>query len=134
MNVRKLSIIAASLLTGVFLIFSFNSSNQSSYFEENKYAVEVSEKIIQVKNMQFPLNYKSDLNQLVNQIYYLDKQAQPKIDYINNQNYEEYINQQVLEYYQTKSQLLDKLIFEIRRINTNENFNITNKQITTINI
>lgn len=133
-GVFKSYAIAASLLIGAFLIFSFSSLNQSSYFEENIYAIEVSEKIIQVKSMQFPLDYKADLNQLVNQIYYLDKQVQPKIDYINNQNYEEYINQQVLDYYQTKSQLLDKLIFEIERINTNENFNITNKQITTISI
>ncbi len=120
MNV-KFYAIAASTIFAIVLVTLLNSSSNESGFDDAILVNEINNKITHLQAMEFPAAYKTDLSQLVKQVHYLDKQAQSNINYLKTVNQEAYIESLVMQYYQSKNKLLDKLMHEIKRINQIEN-------------
>ncbi len=69
--------------------------------------------------------YKNQLQLLLDQVHYLDKLYESTFQYLHNSSNKHDMAKSQLEYYQAKSELLDKVLFEIEKINNNEKeFNI----------
>ncbi len=102
----------------------------ASYGFEDQAVDLVLEKQLQlIRESSVPVGHKNDLQILVNQVQYLDETFQSKVDYLNEKGYAENIAKEVLQYYKSKSELLDKVIFEIQKINENEKeFNINSEK------
>ncbi len=134
-HIQYLLPIAASLLLSIFILFQYVGSKNSATFEYEKLIATIHHKENLIQNMALPQSYKTDIKRLVKQLHDMDKQVKPQLIYLNNGFYEDYIVQQVYEYYQQKNQLLDKLINEITRLNNNQRtFKNNNDENTTITI
>jgi|GEM_PF-3298159 len=68
-----------------------------------------------------PVKRKDDFDRLLRQLEFLDQQYDDYLAYIQEHGYQEFIGAQILDYYQTKIQLLDKIQQEISKINHYEN-------------
>ncbi len=127
--VRKIAAIAAVFLIG-FAIYQFNFSNSkinipqallANYGFENANVTELLEaKINAIKTSTIPVSYKADLQSLLSQANYLDRRYESQLTYLKEKPYEEEIAIEILKYYKAKSNLLDKVILEIQKINNNE--------------
>ena len=98
-------------------------------FEDQAVDLVLEKQLQQIRESSVPVGHKNDLQILLDQVQYLDETFQSKVDYLNENAYAESIAKEVLQYYKSKSELLDKVIFEIQKINENEKeFNIQSEK------
>ncbi len=100
-------------------------------FEDNNVEETLEYKIDLISNTPFPVLYEDNFQQLYNQIKYLDEVYKRDVAYIKQKDYDENIAKEVLTYYKAKSDILDKIISEIQKINDNEKiYKITSEKAT----
>lgn len=91
-------------------------------------------KIQLIREMPVSVQYKNDLQLLIEQVEYLDQNYGDQLTDLEEEVFEEGKVKEVLKYYQIKSALLDKLINEIKKLNNNDKkFNNENEK-TFLNI
>lgn len=125
----KMASIAAVFLLGVVL-YQYILPNQkmeipvpllAAYgFKDQDVSEMLEGKINLIRGMAIPVAYKNDLQLLLDQVKYLDEVYAENIVYLKEKDYEEEIAREVLSYYKAKSELLQKVISEMNRINSNE--------------
>lgn len=89
-------------------------------FEDQNFAALLNVQLAQIKASVVPAQYRDDLQQLLDQVAYLDETYAAQIDQLEIR-YSEDAAKQVLHYYQTKVGLLTKIIREIDKINRYDN-------------
>jgi len=75
----------------------------------------------QLASAKIPVDRQEDFQILLQQVQFLDSQYADYLQYIEQNGYQEFIGQQILQYYKTKIDLLDKIQQEIEKINYYEN-------------
>ena len=73
-----------------------------------------------ISNTSFSVLYEANFQQLYNQVKYLDEVYKQEVEYSKQKDYDENIAKEVLIYYKAKSEILDKIISEIQKINDYE--------------
>ncbi len=126
---KIISMIAALFLLG-FILFKLQFERTITEipselfvqygFENQNIEETLNKKTTLISNTEFPILYKHNFQQLYNQVKYLDETYKPKVDYLQHKEYDENIAKEVLSYYKTKSEILDKILMEVKKINTNE--------------
>ncbi len=87
----------------------------------------------QIQSTPVSNEYKNQLQLLLDQVHYLDKLYASTFEYLQNASHTDDMAKSQLEYYQAKSELLDKVLFEIEKINNNEKeFNINSEKSTLV--
>lgn len=116
---------AAAVLLFALLIGNFQQSTTltpTQYLSKNginasKFEAELDKKINTLKEVQIPLEQKSDFENALNQLKTLDQEYLEYLEYIEQNGYQENIGERILEYYKTKIMLLDKIQQQIKEIN-----------------
>ena len=126
----KIVSVAATILLGVFL-FHPDLLNTSSNTEQDilaKYNLEkydfprkVNMKKATLAKAKIPSTQQEDFTVLLNQLEFLDQQYHDYLNYIDKNGYQAFIGNQILTYYQSKIELLNKIQREIEKINYYEN-------------
>lgn len=126
---KRLLGLAAAILIGI-LGFQWFDDHQSMSFPEHLLAnygfddsnvVELLDnKIDIIRQASVPVAYKSDLKMLLEQVTNLDKHFAKKVTRFKIAPTEIELSKEILEYYKTKSEILDRVIYEVRKINNNE--------------
>ena len=109
----------------LFATYGFTTPNVQEVFDT---------KITFIEKTAIPVSFRSDLQNLLSQVEYLDQTYNNEIAYLEQFEYEEKIAIQVLQYYKTKNELLDKIIQVIENINRDENIYTENNRPTYINL
>lgn len=89
-------------------------------FEDQNFAELLDVQLAQIKASAVPAEYQDDLQQLLDQVAYLDTTYATQVKQLETR-YSEDVAKQVLGYYQTKVALLTKIIREIDKINRYDN-------------
>jgi len=89
-------------------------------FEDADLTDRLDSKINTIQNASFPVSFKSDLQRLVDQVKYIDQYYLQKIGNSHLKQNEKELTEEVLLYYKAKSEILDKVLHEIDKINSNE--------------
>jgi len=99
----------------------FKSSDQIENLLEKK--------TILIKNTPVSTEYKNQLQLLLDQVQYLDKLYESTFQYLEISEYPGDKAKSRMDYYKAKSEILDKVLFEIEKINKNEKeFNIDSEK------
>lgn len=121
---------AAAILVGIIAIGSlFFSKHQSidnqilaQYgLEKQQFPQQVKQKKQILAKAEIPLNRKKDFDLLLTQLEFLDVQYHDYLQYVEQHGYQDFIGQQILHYYKTKIELLDKIQYEIKKIDDYDN-------------
>lgn len=120
---------AAIFLLGIMTasLFFLSDSNDIQSNLVKKYGIpnelpqSINVKIDQLSKAKIPIDRKEDFEILLNQLEFLDAQYQDYLQYIKANGYQKFIGEQILNYYKTKINLLDKIQSEIEKINYYEN-------------
>ncbi len=121
--------LTAAILVGVFCYQWFGNDQKESFpphlledygFKDSNVNDLLDTKINVIRKASIPVAYKNDLEMLLGQVANLDQHFAGKIKQLKLANSETELNREVLEYYKTKSEILDKVIDEIQKINSNE--------------
>lgn len=126
----KVMSIAAVIFVGL-LIFKSAFLDKPSNLEQEllaKYGLieynfpqQVNVKKASLLNAMIPENSKEDFKVLLQQLEFLDEQYDAYLEYIKANGYQKFIGNQILNYYKSKIELLDKIQKEIEKINYYEN-------------
>lgn len=84
--------------------------------ERQQFPQQIQIKKQQLAKAQIPLYRKKDFDLLLTQLEFLDAQYQDYLQYVKEHGYQDFIGQQILHYYKTKIELLDKIQYEIKKI------------------
>lgn len=126
----KIASAAAIVLVAAFFIGD-QLINDSTSFEEKliemygyesyQFVQEVSLKKSALSNAKIPSKHMADFQELIQQLEFLDKQYLDYLNYAEQNGYESFIGDQILNYYQSKIDLLDLIQQEIKKVNYYEN-------------
>lgn len=116
---------AAAVILFVLLLGNFQKRNTLSpteYLSKNginswKFVEELNEKTALLKELEIPVDQKSDFETILNQLKILDQEYLEYLEYIEQNGYQESIGERILEYYKTKIMMLDKIQQQIKEIN-----------------
>jgi len=98
-------------------------------FEHQNFPAIINDKMQLIRNTPVSMAYKNDLQLLLDQATYLDEHYQESKQQFLENGYDESLAKKVLKYYHAKGELLDKIIYEIEKINKNEKeFNIQSEK------
>jgi len=89
--------------------------------DETDFIQRIDHKIMDLSAAKIPAKRKTDFDLLLQQLSFLDSQYQDCMKYIETNGYQEFIGDQILDYYHRKIELLDKIKFEIEKLNHYEN-------------
>ena len=126
----KVMSIAAVFLLGLFLfkgnLFQSESNVEKELLakyglEKYDFAQQVNMKKEALSKAMIPTTTQEDFNVLLQQLEFLDNQYHDYLEYGEKNGYQEFIGNQILNYYQSKIELLDKIQKEIEKINYYEN-------------
>ncbi len=101
---------------------------------EYKFTQQVASRKQKLANTTIPKDKLEDLQILLQQLEFLDKQFQDFVDYIDENGYQEFIGNQIINHYKSKIKLLDKIQQEIEKINYYENKKPSNSEPVEIKI
>jgi len=130
--------IAAIMMLAFIIYQNFSSKNEVPTELLAQYGLEqmadidkhIDSKIQLIKQTPVSKNHKDDVQLLLNQVAFLDELYQAKIDKTKSDKHSELLTSLLLEYYKNKSELLEKVLNEINKINTNEKeYKITNEKL-----
>ena len=135
----KIISVAAVILLGAFLFggqwFSQGSNIEKELievygFQSHQFAQQVSNKKNELSKAMIPSKQVEDFQVLLQQLEFLDEQYQVYLKYIEDNGYQSFIGDQLLNYYQSKIDLLDKIQQEIKKVNYYEHkFPTNDKQV-----
>lgn len=132
---------AAVLLLGIIVLSGFfqKSSDPSSLLaqygiDNQEFTQQVAIKTKVLASAKIPINKQEDFDILLNQLQFLDAQYQDYLQYIETNGFQPFIGQQILHYYQSKIDLLDKIQQEIEKINYYEKKYQSNRPNVRLNI
>lgn len=136
-NIFYLKLMAAAavalLLVAVAVgLFSMNQvSNQAEILKKYEpFNQTITQKTQQLAAAKIPVDRQEDFQILLQQLQFLDSQYADYLQYIQQNGYQEFIGQQIVQYYKTKIELLDKIQQEIEKINYYEDkFESTSKKV-----
>ena len=126
----KIVSIAAVFLLGLFLFKGsiFQGATNSEKELLVKYGLgkynfthQVNMKKQALSKAMIPTTTQEDFKVLLQQLEFLDGQYKDYLKYIEQNGYQQFIGNQILNYYQSKIELLDKIQKEIEKINYYEN-------------
>lgn len=110
-----LSIIA---LSGIYQSTNDPTRILAQYGIDNEqFTQQVTNKTKVLAAAKIPVNRKEDFDILLKQLQFLDVQYQDYLQYIETNGFQPFIGQQILHYYKSKIDLLDKIQQEIEKIN-----------------
>ncbi|MFK7770573.1 MAG: hypothetical protein AB8F94_00485 [Saprospiraceae bacterium] len=122
----KIVSIAAVIILGLF-IATFGLLGSSNNLEKDllsKYDLEkynfpeqVHVKKATLASAMIPSTKQEDFKVLLQQLEFLDEQYNDYLAYIEKNGYQKFIGEQILNYYKSKIELLDKIQSEIGKIN-----------------
>ena len=122
--IKWISAAAAVLLLAIIALnglgFGKNTEAQilAKYGIENQqFTQQVTLKTQKLAQASIPQNRKEDFDLLLKQLQFLDAQYQDYLQYIETNGYQPFIGDQILNYYKSKIDLLDKIQQEIEKIN-----------------
>lgn len=122
--IKWISTAAAVLLLGIIAMSNLWQPNRTpnellaQYGIDNQhFTQQVFAKQKVLANAKIPVNKKEDFDILLQQLAFLDAQYQDYLQYIETNGFQPFIGQQILHYYQSKIDLLDKIQQEIEKIN-----------------
>ncbi len=120
------AVIMFGLLISKFVFFAAPTNLErdllSKYgLEKYNFPEQVNVKKATLTSALIPANRKEDFKVLIQQLEFLDEQYHNYLVYINKNGYQEFIGNQILNYYKSKIQLLDKIQSEIEKVNYYEN-------------
>ncbi len=123
-SIRWISTVAAAVLI-MILIGKVNYNerlNPVKYLEQNginsaHYVASMDEKMSVLKRLQIPVNQKLHFEDILSQLDNLDKEYLEYIEYIKQNGYQEHVGERILQYYNTKIMMLDKIQHQIKEIN-----------------
>ena len=122
-------------LSGVFSNHNDPSSLLAQYGIDNQeFTQQVALKTEVLAKAKIPINRKEDFDILLNQLQFLDTQYRDYLQYIETNGFQPFIGQQILHYYQSKIDLLDKIQQEIEKINYYEKKYQSNQPNMPLNI
>ncbi len=101
---------------------------------EYKFTQQVSLKEKELSTLSIPKDKLADFQILLQQLEFLNGQFQDYTDYIEQNGYQEFIGNQIINHYKSKIKLLDKIQSEIEKINYYENKIPSNSEKVEINI
>lgn len=126
--IRWVSVAAAVLLIAVLsLNYLYQSKNDplkiiaKNGLDSQYFTSQVNSKTKALASAKIPIDHKEDFDVLLKQFEFLDNQYNDYLQYVEEYGYQEFIGQQILHYYKTKIELLDKIQQEIETINYYEN-------------
>lgn len=116
---------AAAIIVSIFILGDFQKDTTLSpteYLSKNginssKFVTELNEKTALIKELEIPVDQKSDFKAILNQLKILDQEYLEYLKYIEQNGYQESIGERILEYYKTKIMMLDKIQQQIKEIN-----------------
>ena len=126
----KVVSVAAVFLLGLFLfkgnVFQGESNSEKELLakyglEKYNFTQQVNMKKQALSKAMIPTTTQEDFKVLLQQLEFLDKQYHDYLKYIEKNGYQEFIGTQILNYYKSKIELLDKIQKEIQKINYYEN-------------
>ena len=121
--------VAAAILIGLFSFQWYKNQQKVSFpepllvaygFKDANLDGLLESKYTAIKQAKIPVAYKNDLEMLLKQVTYLDQHFAKKIEQLNADPTADELKIEILEYYKTKSEILDRVILEIQKINRNE--------------
>ena len=120
------AVIVLGLFISKFVIFAAPTNLEkdllSKYgLEKYNFLEQVNVKKATLTSALIPATKQEDFKVLLNQLEFLDEQYHDYLAYINKNGYQEFIGNQILNYYKSKIQLLEKIESEIEKINYYEN-------------
>lgn len=144
-NHRLIKTLIAGLilvLIGACIIYKTSSENTineetiiAEYDLKNyNFLHEVDTRINQLVNLSIPENQHENVQNLLRQLEFMDGQYEDYLNYIELNGYQEFIRDQLLEFYNSKIDLLDKIHEEIEKINYYEKVQPTTDQYISIEI
>ena len=135
--------IGAIILLGLYIFHNTDYPN-ASYNEEHileqydltkhNFTQQVSYKKEQLTKVTIPKDKLEDVEILLQQLEFMDGQFQDYLDYIKQNGYQEFIGDQISNFYKSKIDLLDKIRSEIEKINYYENIQPSNMDKVSIEI
>jgi len=121
---KWVSVAAAILLLGIIALSNpWNNVNTpkeilAQYGIENQqFTQQVNAKKKVLASAKIPVDRKEDFDILLQQLQFLDTQYRDYLQYIDEHGFQPFIGEQILKYYQSKIDLLDKIQQEIEKIN-----------------
>jgi len=127
---RIASAAAAILLLAVIAFQGFGPTNQQDIhaqiielygLQSHDFPRKVNAKKAALSKVSIPKDRQEDFQILLSQLEFLDKQYDDYLDYVNKHGYQDFIGDQIVNYYKTKIELLDKINNEIKKIDRYEN-------------
>lgn len=121
--------IAAAILIGIFCFQWYGNQQNVSFpehllvaygFNDSNVVGLLDSKYTTIRQAKIPVAYKNDLEMLLEQVQHLDQHFAEKIERLNSDTTTDELKIEILEYYKTKSEILDRVINEIQKINSNE--------------
>ena len=139
--IKWVSAAAAVLLLGIIAMSSlyYNSKDPNKMLaqygiDNRQFTQQVAAKTKVLAKAEIPVNKKEDFDLLLKQLAFLDAQYHDYLQYIQKNGFQPFIGQQILHYYQSKIELLDKIQQEIEKINYYEKKYPTNKPKVALDI
>lgn len=121
---------AAAVLVGIIALGVLYSGAQQSTdqqilaqygLDQQKLPQQVALRKAVLAKAKIPLDRKADFDLLLTQLEFLDAQYHDYLQYVEQHGYQDFIGQQILHYYKTKIELLDKIQYEIKKIDDYDN-------------
>lgn len=123
--IRRWAAVAAVLLIGFLTIGSLYWQSKQDYdalvlekygLQEYNFAQQVEQKKQDLASAKIPKSRVKDFNILLQQLEFLDEQYHDYLEYTEENGYQEFIGNQILNYYKSKIELLEKIQSEIEKI------------------
>jgi len=139
----KFLLVALAMLIGAYAIYNnkqqgpvLNEANILAQYDLTKYnyTQQVSLKKQQLVNATVPQDRFDDFQILLQQLEFMDGQFQDYLLYIEQNGYQEFIGDQIQNFYKSKIELLDKIHQEVEKINYYEKLQPSNSNQVGIEI
>lgn len=139
-TIKYIAVAASILIAGLFV---YTNQYQASIEEqllakynlkEHNFTQQVAQRKAKLSKATIPQDELEDFQVLLQQLEFLDGQFQDYTKYIEENGYQEFIGNQIVNHYKSKIKLLDKIQSEIEKINYYESKKPSNSEPVEIKI
>lgn len=141
LHIKWITGIAATLLLAVMALYGGAFERNDPHQILAQYGIEDAQLVKQVNlktkalaRAKIPKDRKEDFDLLLTQLQFLDLQYKDYLQYIETNGYQPFIGEQIINYYKSKINLLDKIQQEIKKIDYYENKYQSNSPSVELNI
>ncbi len=146
---KRFQYLIKALILGIILsfvaYFFYSNIHQNQPLDEERilaqydltqynFTQQVNIKKQQLAKASVPQDKIEDFQILLQQLEFMDGQFQDYLQYIEENGYQEFIGDQILNFYKSKIELLDKIQKEVEKINYYENLQPSNSDKVEIQI